>query len=312
MVFVDSDVEIIEQKPGLKGALQCAEYAGRTCYNSYNKMTDDSYDDFIKMLIGLKHTSPLEFATIYLETPEGSEVDCFWKECRTYDRNNLQDRDKYCRIRYMEGIAYITTNYNELLIWDRLDDLKCLVDEPSVYHEQRVMVKWSPIARGIADEFRTHRTFSHCIQSTRYCNYSRADKFGDDIRFVLPIKAYKIKDRLGIEDMAGLTGNDLARKLSEYDEGFAAYAKSLEQAESGYKALLSHAWTPQEARGVLGLDVMTEHCMCGFVSDWNRFLNLRCGKGAHPDASALARRLFSKIKGEHADYGVNCSSEKNL
>lgn len=299
MVFVDSDVKIIPQKPGLKGALQCAEYAGRTCYSSYDKMTDDSYSDFVKMLIGRGHTSPLEFATIYLEAPENSETDRFWKECRTYDtydKGNLQDRDKYCRVRYADGIAYITTNYNELLVWDRLDDLKYLVEEPSVYHEQRLMVKWSPIARIIADQFRTHRVFSHCIQSTRYCNYSRTDKFGDDIRFVLPTKAYKIRD--SIMGAAGLTGNDLALKLSECDAGFAVYAKSLEQIESEYKTLLSDSWTPQEARGVLGFDVMTEHCMCGFVSDWNRFLNLRCGKGAHPDASALARLLISKINND--------------
>ena len=41
---------------------------------------------------------------------------------------------------------------------------------------------------------------------------------------------------------------------------------------------------------------MTEHCMCGFISDWDRFLKIRTAVGAHPDAIDLANKLKKKIE----------------
>lgn len=300
MLFVDSDVNIIPQKPGLKGALQNAEYAGRTCYNSYDKMTDESYNEFIEMLKRRGHTSPLEFATIYLEAPEDGDVDRFWRS-RTED----DDRKKFVRIKHAESVAYITTNYNELLYWNRLNDLQYLVDEPSVYHYVRMMVKWCPIARGIADEFARHRSFSHCIQSTRYCNYTREDKFGSNIRFVLPTKAYRLRDSLvntfdplGCDRkyLTNLKGDVLSSNLAAIDRGFNVYRNQIYSIEKSYNELITCGWKPQEARGILGFDVMTEHCMCGFISDWDRFLKIRTAVGAHPDAIDLANKLKKKIE----------------
>lgn len=44
--------------------LKRIEYAGRTCYQSYDKITEDSYDRFIRSLIKRGHTAPLEFGTM--------------------------------------------------------------------------------------------------------------------------------------------------------------------------------------------------------------------------------------------------------
>lgn len=43
------------------------EYAGRNCYRSQDKIADDSYDKFIRMLIKRGHESPLEFGSMSFE-----------------------------------------------------------------------------------------------------------------------------------------------------------------------------------------------------------------------------------------------------
>ena len=43
------------------------EYGGRNCYDSHNKMTEDSYDKFIRTLIKRGHESPLEFGSMMAE-----------------------------------------------------------------------------------------------------------------------------------------------------------------------------------------------------------------------------------------------------
>lgn len=50
-----------------KDKLKKLEYIGRTCYNSVDKITDDSYEKFIKMLINKNHLSVLEFASFSVE-----------------------------------------------------------------------------------------------------------------------------------------------------------------------------------------------------------------------------------------------------
>lgn len=50
------------------------EEAARTCYNSLDKMTDDSYDKFIRSLISRGHETPLEFFDITLRLVTSRDV----------------------------------------------------------------------------------------------------------------------------------------------------------------------------------------------------------------------------------------------
>lgn len=43
-------------------AMKNIEFAGRNCYRSQDKITDTSYDQFIRRLIKMGHEAPLEFA----------------------------------------------------------------------------------------------------------------------------------------------------------------------------------------------------------------------------------------------------------
>ena len=71
--------------------------------------------------------------------------------------------------------------------------------------------------------------------------------------------------------------------------------RSLESSEENYKELLSKH-TPQEARQVLPNALKTEINMCGFISDWKHFFELRDDKAAHPDMRALVKPLHKVLQ----------------
>ena len=69
MKLIESKVEVIEQQPGLDGVYKQIELAGRTCYRSYDKITEDSAKGFVDRMIKSKHGAMLEHGTVYLKIP---------------------------------------------------------------------------------------------------------------------------------------------------------------------------------------------------------------------------------------------------
>lgn len=69
MKLIKPSVEIIEQQPGLEGIYKQIEYAGRICYRSSNKITEDSAKPFVDRMIKSGHHSVLEHGTVYLKIP---------------------------------------------------------------------------------------------------------------------------------------------------------------------------------------------------------------------------------------------------
>ena len=60
---------IIPQEPELLGVYKAIESAGRICYKSSDKITEDSAKPFIDRMIKSGHGAMLEFGTIYLKIP---------------------------------------------------------------------------------------------------------------------------------------------------------------------------------------------------------------------------------------------------
>ena len=63
MKIIDPSVELINP-PSYATALNTIEIAGRTCYQSEDKMTDDSAEDFIRQIIRRGHESVLEHVSV--------------------------------------------------------------------------------------------------------------------------------------------------------------------------------------------------------------------------------------------------------
>lgn len=285
MKLIKPSFEIWEQEPGLEGIYKAIERAGRICYKSSDKITEDSAQPFVDRLVKNGHGAMLEHGTVYLKlTP--SEIHIYHKYKKNpYSKVSVMDSE--CP--YPVPAFYISTNYRVLIENDWLDDLKYLC-EPTEFHEKRVCVHFI-CDRGVSHEFVRHRTMSFAQESTRYCNYSK-DKFGNEITFIEPcwLEGYNYD------------GNTYSN----------CFLTALEAAEASYFDLLkkwddkipdkryktgfrNNPWTPQQARAVLPNALKTELVITGFVSDWKHFFELRCPLNAHPQARELAIPLSEEF-----------------
>ena len=264
MKLIESSVQIIEEKDPYK----MIELAGRTCYKSEDKITENSAKEFVDRMVKLGHGAMLEHGTIYLKIDKTE--DGHLPPARLYWSDG--NHKKYTRVRKHGNSIYVTTNLRVIVENNRLDDLQYQV-EPTEHHEKRITAKFI-CDRGVSHEFVRHRVFSFAQESTRYCNYSK-DKFNNEITFIQPSWNYfKTACYMGIDNFDG----DI-------------FERALRDTERRYFELIEKGWKPQQARQVLPNATKTELVMTGFESDWEGFFKLRCSGAAHPDAQKLANEL---------------------
>lgn len=286
MKLISSRAELLPWLSGLEGVYKTIEVAGRTCYKSEEKITDDSAKGFVDRMVASKHTAMLEHGTVYLQLPDTEDF-VFYHE------------NPYSKLRLCpDGSFAVTTNYRVLVENNKLEDLKYICD-PMEYHEMRYSFKFTT-DRGVSHELVRHRVFSFAQESTRYCNYSK-DKFGNELTFIRPswssLPFGEFKALLPAKDLpngAVAYNDNRFAEASDCDQDI-IFVRTCLQAEGSYKALLDKGCTPQEARQVLPNALKTEIVMTGFASDWRFFFDLRLfGKtGApHPDMKALAERAY--------------------
>lgn len=298
MRLIKPSFEIIEQKPGIDGLLQHIERCGRTCYKSEDKITEDSAEKFVNMLVNRGHTAMVEHGTVYLK------YDII--EHGSMNLPNKYHFNKYSVVtvgneplhgyetpEYKEKFdghtyAYITTNYRVLLQNDWLDDLKYQC-EPSEHHVKRVTVKFV-CDRGVSHEFVRHRVFSFAQESTRYCNYSK-DKFGKECTFIIP----SWLDLPEGSYSKGKVYTDLATPYLIKGTPEELLLLKLVGDELDYFDLLDKGWIAQQARAVLPNSLKTELIMTGTIEQWEGFFKLRDAKDAHPQARELAQPLHEEF-----------------
>ena len=275
MKLIKPSVEIIKQeKYDLLHVFKFIELAGRTCYKSENKITEDSASEFVDRMIKSGHGAMLEHGTIYLTIPVS---DISNPIIYKYILNS------YSKIFIDFTNSYITTNYRVLIENNWLDDLK-YISEPYLFHTKRTTVKFI-CDRGVSHEFVRHRVFSFAQESTRYCNYAK-DKFNNELTFIIPCW---IKD---LEE-----GNYYAYCEYHHSKNDASkrWFDSCMSSEFVYTNLIEERWKPQEARTILPNSLKTELIMTGFNDDWENFFELRCAPNAHPQAKELADMLKDKF-----------------
>lgn len=295
--------EIWEQKYG-SNAEECwinmqkqVELAGRTCYKSDDKITNESYIKFVGMLEKNKHTAMFEHGTVYLTIVnnygENTDIIRFFrnnKYSKVFERTEINNIVKY----------YITTNFRVIVENNIKDLIMKFVCAPTPFHEKRITVHFATDI-GVTREANRHRVNSVAEQSTRYCNYGK-DKFGGEISINQP--SWITDDMLKTSNKDFITL--LNKVTTEVNNGiddcdlndidtwlFANYA-----AEWSYLRLIKLGWKPQQARTVLPLDTHSELIHTAFISDWQHFIDLRANgtTGApHPDMKKVADMLKTEF-----------------
>ena len=66
MKLLNQSAKILKPADGMQ-ALRDIEYAGRNCWRSEGRITEDSAPRFVRALIRRGHMSPLEFADMTVE-----------------------------------------------------------------------------------------------------------------------------------------------------------------------------------------------------------------------------------------------------
>lgn len=328
MKLIKPSFEIWEQPSGLEGVYKQIERAGRICYKSEDKITEDSAKSFVDRMIKSGHGAMLEHGTVYLKVfnvIENSElIDKYKSNKYSVVKEGTEVYNCHGDILY-GSCKCITTNYRVLVENGWLDDLKYIC-KPTEFHEKRITVHFV-CDRGVSHEFVRHRVMSFAQESTRYCNYSK-DKFGNELTFIIPCwldipegVAYfhdGINYRVGVtmENPFGESVNPKAWSNKESNcVEVRDYIQALDNAEKAYFRLMDkwenrvadrryitgfrgNPWTPQQARAVLPNSLKTELVVTGFVSDWNHFFDLRARgtTGApHPQAKELAEPLMREF-----------------
>lgn len=310
MKLIESSVQIIEEKDPYK----MIELAGRTCYKSEDKITENSAKEFVDRMIKLGHGAMLEHGTIYLNIPEQTYTETLEDEFGKFNNPNNGIVDRYRKNKYskVNSVAaneelrkkypkvrpfklthhYITTNLRVIVENGWEEDLKWQCD-PTEHHEKRITAKFI-CDRGVSHEFVRHRVFSFAQESQRYCNYNK-DKFNNELTFIKPTwldiptgdYTYWDGDWCDIDNM---------KIQLPSDNGVADnFLWCLNNAGMQYRLLINKGLKPQEARAILPNAIKTELVMTGFESDWEHFFELRCSGAAHPDAKKLADELYKLI-----------------
>lgn len=290
MKLINSSVIVKEQESGIDGVYKQIEWAGRHCYKSLDKITENSAKEFVDRMIKLGHGAMLEHGTIYL-TLDGEDPNLSKIQSNPHTKVNLVPYEVLTESNYTISYkAYITTNLR-VLVENNLKELLCYQVEPTEHHEKRITAKFI-CDRGVSHEFVRHRVFSFAQESQRYCNYNK-DKFNNELTFIKPTwlniptgdYTYWDGDWCDIDNM---------KIQLPSDNGIADnFLWCLNNAGMQYRLLINKGLKPQEARAILPNATKTELVMTGFENDWEHFFELRCSGAAHPDARKLADELKS-------------------
>ena len=295
MKLIESKAEFLPQESGIEGIYKMIEVAGRTAYNSQDKITPDSAKDFVDRMIKSHHGAALEHGTVYLKWYSPGMFDIV-KGHTVYDyvHNPYTKSMEYLTKESIVRTATeyrITTNYRVLVENNWLDDLQYLCS-PTEFHEKRYTMRFT-CSRAIAQELTRHRVFSFLMESQRYINYSK-ERHGGEITYIIPSwfeqRAVFLKESLPNDVVLGAK---VSSKINSYNDREMVALKALALSERNYMYLLSSGMTPQQARDVLPNATKTELIMTGFSSDWRHVLDLRLfektGKVA-PDMKDLMQK----------------------
>lgn len=297
MKIIKQRVEKLEQGDFMKQI----ELAGRTCYKSESKMSENSSNKFVNGLIAKGHMSMLEHGTLYLWVP--------WEETIGKTDNiifDFFDRNPYSVMKQSyDGIA-ITTNYRvicESPSYIRSEAMKYVTEgnQPKEEHEKRISLRITTDL-GLARELTRHRVFSFAQESTRYCNYGNKEKFEDGVVFIIPECFGDIEEGAYTDNVIDLKNKTKLKSVYGVEKKIEAeFLEGLCRAERLYLYMINsdEHFKPEIARQSLPLATKTELVMTGFEKDWKTFLDQRLeGKTGrpHPDMVVLARNIKKIIE----------------
>jgi len=139
--------------------------------------------------------------------------------------------------------------------------------------------------RGVSHELVRHRLASYSQESTRYCNYGKANEIS--VINMISVLAENIQNNVPVGS------NELiAEAINEVVE---IWLEAMTQAELAYMKLIKLGIRPEIARGVLPTNLKTEVNMTCNLRQWREVFRQRSfyNKAAHPQMRVLMTQAFT-------------------
>jgi len=134
-----------------------------------------------------------------------------------------------------------------------------------------------------------YKIFSVAQESTHFCDYK------DSVSFIIPpwlpdvaCCDYVLKEHPEL--------GEIIENASD------AWIYAMQYAETRYKCLLNAGWTPQQARGVLPLDVKTEIVITGNLKEWIHFFELGRDTKIHPQIQEITTLILTDIQQRYPQF----------
>lgn len=278
MTLIEPDVILITEKDPAKKI----ELAGRTCYKSENKITSDSAEKFMKMLISRNHLAMTEHAIFCFEYDTDNAEDAYYvykvlKNISKFAYTTVTQVKKQdyrvlysanMRVLIENGIIYdneyslYNFNFSQYAVTPNLIDFEEDIKDKTVeeIRNHRFTTMRFITDRGVTHEIVRHRPCSFAQESTRYVKYNN-----DNMQFIKPT---------GYEDWEPVVKGRFLNACTE--------------AEANYCNLMDNGLTAQQARAVLPNAIKTEIVVTANDEEWHHIFDLRCDKAAHSDMRKVA------------------------
>lgn len=341
MQFVYPSVTLVDEKDNFKRI----EIAGRTCYKSEDKITDDSAYPFFQRIVKRGHTSVLEHSVIFVRTHTPETY--MWMKAILQDYIEKTGYQHYIRCSQFdedETLYVPKTKYADLPLGF------CLGSE---YLFSGNIRAWRKICEAFKNEsilydtFSTHPAFRDIfdeaedkyIQEYRYNEIEIVDSIPTDPE-IFP-DAYKhniatlkiIGDRGVIDEYARHRVCGISIESSRYcdyskngttfvfpwwydkihdDQLYGSlvgnFGNRCYETEVAYQEWMKKCKMPQMARGNLTLWVKSEGAFTATIQQWIDILALRDSPAAHPEAQRIAKmieQVLVREVGVKDIWGVN-------
>lgn len=295
MKIIEPSVEILEEENIYKKI----EKAGRICYKSEDKITDTSYEKFIKMIIGRGHYSVLEHADITIGI---KAWETFYELIPQYLKSQFIFYGKGSGIRvvhanvrawreYLEGITIQEIIENYPLLFGDIElspfnfNFGCnlsedfslsLKDNPYTIRETFVVTT----TRDTSHQIVRHRVNSVSQESQRYCNYTKG-KFSD-VKFIMPNFIKNSNDQNVVEYWIGQRSED----------------------EVEYNFYIKNGAAPEEARNCLPNATATSLVLTSSIWGWGHFLKLRLASDAQQEIRDIAKDIQEKLLNKYKNSAL--------
>lgn len=271
-MMIEQKVEIANQQDfTLAGCLKQVEKAGRICYNSESKITDDSYEDFTKMLIRNEHYSPFGHGTLLIDLIKLKE-----KKPKIYNRLLIKFLPND-NMRYNASDNNILTTSARLLIEPPDSNFEILKEIAEFSNNENAKLL-TPVYKKYYERLTFKATTS--IDMTRELNRHgwSLDMNEMSTRYV------KMNSVIKPYNWDSLT--------SEQQQ---VWITSTNQAFENYNKLIELGIPKQEARKKLPLETVTEVYYTAFRYQWEDVIAKRTAKGVHPQMIELMKLVKEKL-----------------